>query len=1844
MKRRIAAFLAVCMMLQTPCSALAALKGNVHRPPAFAGQGEEKASSSNVWATKSDAVTAVQDEGMENCGTLRINVKNFLGAKNCRISVFLEPSQSTARKQDVPGSIGDVFETDWECPDGVLGRVSTFELGDIPEGSYRLTLEGADEPGAYLTYSQEVRIRSQMATTLNLANDYPEYYGYGDEGVKSKQKFGVLMAGNFTTEDQDEEALDEADLEVLLDALYGGEEDFDSLCDLNGDDVVDLRDLEIFTKFYKNKDKRKAKAIESAILTEDMITPLSADDGSEADGDGIRKLFAGTGADGDEAAVTAAPKEEKAVSADNPVTVSAQFRESITIGAFAIVPKTGSANAMEDGEVTFTDDKGNTYTAVIEGGKQKGSLRTANSGARKGAYGLKARKEVARKEASPSDARQEEEESQAVSEKAFYAADGEISPEDAQPIQGRTILIDLGGQIPVKQVTIRITKTVASTNLADISKVEFLNGLEDHIPEPDLSIPDKLAGEGGDAQISVTWRRQANVTGYHVYVTGETEKDGIQEQVFPTELNSLDVTKLNGSDLCNNKEFTVKVRSVNDDWRSEYSSPITVITEAAQIPKPPEQIQVTGGYRKLTVSWKKMKSTDSYTIYYREKDQADGTFTEISQITGTTAEITGLKDGVTYELYMTGTNKVGVSGPSNRYSGTTLILEAPVTPNFKLLNVPQEGGGPSPIITGVANSVNNTNSCSEEFAVVDGRYETAWVRKDWDAGCAYPSDGKAPIITFDQPYEMDTVVIVPDYEQAYAYTDAKVYYWEDDGTEKKTATGLLLKKQDAKGKVYYEFQAREMFRAKRVQMTVSASARRISYAELKFYEYYDLKDRIFAMYTDDLHMVLKPEVTLEQINGFYEELEYVDPVSGEKTPKYDMLKLEIDTAKSIFEQGVSNADIIRIDGKLAQRQDSHTGFAGGLNTWQPLGVTGLAGDKVILYVGGEKKTQGEKTSLAVIATQYHGESSNVFTQVGALRIGPNEITIPKIMSMSDVEAGGQLYIRYDGGYNAEEYAVRVEIPKAQEGASSAAKIPVLNVFGVTEEERESRIAAYVEQLEAYDVQAMHEKYHPLAEGGFDEKNCVFGATDIAGVREMFSLPIEGIRSGINGQSANSGRAKTQVLSDTLTAMDEFLTLSYQHKGLSDDPAAGEKNRMPVSRINIRYQRMFEGAFMYAGGAHIGIGWGSAAGMMAGRPLKVNAQGEYEEGSYFGWGIGHEIGHEINEGAYAVAEVTNNYYALLGQKIKPTYGNRWGDDAKVYAKVTSGAKGPASNGAVQLAIYWQLHLAYDKDPHFTTYEAYSDLFNSVFFARVDSYARNAASAPKPGGVGLTLNGDKDNNLMRLGCAAAQKDILEFFERWGMEPDEATKAYAGQFEKETRGIWLSGEDQWKAAKANSQPDEEKVSAITVGGSISYSESAGNGNEVTINLEASDTSELFGYEVFRCEWKGDTYTRRPICFVPAGESGATDVISTINNRAFTYEAVGYDTWLRPTERVELGTARVSHNGGLGGTEWEAGTNMVTVEPTEDIFPSEGDDGDSEEATDPDDVKKLDILKVIDGDNATTYTGKTEDGEDPEIILYLNQEEVLTGLEYRLSGEGTPIGAFEIYVSQDGATWKKAAAEETSFTLAQKDDVKTQTIIFSSPAAQGEGRQLCSYEASMVKITAPGQAGKALSVSEIMLIGQTGDKVDLLSAGIGILAEDYCNPSAPSQVLIPKGSLIFNGTYAGNPAYNTVLLWDDKGNIVGGTDGEEIVAKQLIFAEDPGEGDLRNISDGKWVYFIEPDHIPASLPAKVRAELYRVNNAIDQTGQRLVSSTVFVDVPAKEALPQISFQADGKKGEDER
>ncbi|MDE7121091.1 MAG: hypothetical protein K2O42_02915, partial [Oscillospiraceae bacterium] len=122
-----------------------------------------------------------------------------------------------------------------------------------------------------------------------------------------------------------------------------------------------------------------------------------------------------------------------------------------------------------------------------------------------------------------------------------------------------------------------------------------------------------------------------------------------------------------------------------------------------------------------------------------------------------------------------------------------------------------------------------------------------------------------------------------------------------------------------------------------------------------------------------------------------------------------------------------------------------------------------------------------------------------------------------------------------------------------------------------------------------------------------------------------------------------------------------------------------------------------------------------------------------------------------------------------------------------------------------------------------------------------------------------------------------------------------------------------------------------------------------------------------------------------------------------------------------------------------------------------------------------------------------------------------------------------------------------------------------------------------------------------------------------------------------IPKGSLVFTGSYKGNPAYNVVILYDEKGKIVGGFDEEgSLLSEQIILADVPEEGDITNVSSGTWIYWIEPEYLEnMNLPEKVRVELYRVNDALTNEGQRLVSDSLFEELNAKDIskLPTITF-----------
>ena len=123
----------------------------------------------------------------------------------------------------------------------------------------------------------------------------------------------------------------------------------------------------------------------------------------------------------------------------------------------------------------------------------------------------------------------------------------------------------------------------------------------------------------------------------------------------------------------------------------------------------------------------------------------------------------------------------------------------------------------------------------------------------------------------------------------------------------------------------------------------------------------------------------------------------------------------------------------------------------------------------------------------------------------------------------------------------------------------------------------------------------------------------------------------------------------------------------------------------------------------------------------------------------------------------------------------------------------------------------------------------------------------------------------------------------------------------------------------------------------------------------------------------------------------------------------------------------------------------------------------------------------------------------------------------------------------------------------------------------------------------------------------------------------------------------MIFTGTYAGNPAYNVVELRYNKDEILSGY--------QAIFAEDPGDGDLADVSEGTWIYYLIPEtdengkiiensfgyqddegnFVKVELPGSIKPELYRVNDAQTNAGQRLVSDSFEVKIPTE--LPSITI-----------
>ncbi|MDE5861847.1 MAG: hypothetical protein K2H28_06585 [Ruminococcus sp.] len=329
-------------------------------------------------------------------------------------------------------------------------KESKISFENLSDGIYVLRVKAK----GFATYEQAIDVQNKMLYTVHLTTGFCNGYDYETD----ENHPGVLFIGDVNNDgivnDGVTENIDDSDKEILLDAISGKTTEEDYVTDLNNDGVTDLLDLEFFTKGYKEEKGLNIKAyVESSISPLNMT--VNAVEGTKMDGN-FAELFNN---DDPTETVKLTPAEGK-ISEDNPVSLD--------------IDMTQGGSPVEVEEITF--QTGNDIDSLVDEGNVVIDYIDENG----------------------------EEKQIPV---YFKRAVAGLTESDivAELDENGNIYINLGNQVAVKKVTLSITKLAkGSNNLVEISRVQFLNGMENRIPEPDMDKPEALTARAGSEKFDLT--------------------------------------------------------------------------------------------------------------------------------------------------------------------------------------------------------------------------------------------------------------------------------------------------------------------------------------------------------------------------------------------------------------------------------------------------------------------------------------------------------------------------------------------------------------------------------------------------------------------------------------------------------------------------------------------------------------------------------------------------------------------------------------------------------------------------------------------------------------------------------------------------------------------------------------------------------------------------------------------------------------------------------------------------------------------------------------------------------------------------------------------------------------------------------------------------------------------------------------------------------------------------------------------------------------------------------------------------------------------------------------------
>ena len=999
------------------------------------------------------------------------------------------------------------------------------------------------------------------------------------------------------------------------------------------------------------------------------------------------------------------------------------------------------------------------------------------------------------------------------------------------------VTIDLGMKVPVKKVTITVSKVEGQTGdkpeFATVTQIEFLKDIVSDAMVEDNQVKN-LAATAGDKEITLIWDSVNNVTGYTV--SYGTSKGNLNQST------AVSTNKAVISGLENNTTYYFQVAATNGDWTGTPSAVLSAVPLPASAPGAPSNLLVEEADTALRLSWSKTKDATYYQVYYRVKGEDQfQTWGSTTASLGTV--ITGLTNGTEYEVAVRAGNNHGLGDYS------AIALGTPKRESFEMPELPTTGridsSEISSIVMGDRNNVDK-NMCPNfnvSTDLTDNDPNTYWVAATW-------WDNSSITYTFATTHKMNYLLLVPYLDAAYKNRIAN-YTVTLKGESGETLATYYREGVNVNSSNYYIITFPETEGVKSVTLALGekAGGPRVSVSEIAFYESDTLAEDIANLFSDGTFTALKGSVEEADITALSDRLTALSSFYMD----LNRLRDELNLATKLLAEDTSALGLVKNDFQSRSTNAAADKAAGQTaSDLQPLGITAAAGATVAIYA-----QLPDDATVYVVPTQFYGESG-VWKAKTPIRLenGRNYITVPQIGNLKDTR-GGMLYLTY-AGERPEEIKIQVRV------LQNAWEMPVLelsNWYTLDEGARKDAIRTYVQELTAY--------VSGLSSTGLTTN--IRNATEISTPSVLLSLPADQVLSGLKGVN-NDEDAMVNAMYNNILAWEEELFIANKVQGIIDADTALSGYTYPMTtRQNIRYMRMFAGAFMYAAGDHVGVEYGSTAALVQGKPTSVTGAGQAN--GLFGWGIAHEIGHNMDK--LGKAECTNNIYSLALQawdgssmtlSTRLTEDGRWED---IFNKVAQGRPGSANNVFVQLGMYWQLHLAYDEADQPLAF------FNQFFkLWKANEYGSYSY----------------DDRVALIASKVADRNLTEFFTRWGMTLSDDAKSILSGYTTEDRAIWYLND-----ASRNYRLESGSAADGTATVSASVNES-----KVTLTISHTDSANILGYEIRR--------NGKAIAFTT--ETTYVDDLGAANNLTYTYSVVPVDKLGNLGAEAEADEVRVAYD----------------------------------------------------------------------------------------------------------------------------------------------------------------------------------------------------------------------------------------------------------------------------------------------------------------------------------------------